>query len=362
VTLGAESSVLETELYDPPFPVEFAPPASVLDWGPRAILRGLPLSVAKYSTPALCKKVLELVPRFNPDLLWFDHAQLGLAAARLKRTTGVPTVIRAHNLEWKIFQRNAENTLNPLRRFALAREARLMAGFEQMVGGQVDAIISVSALEKEWFAQFNPPGKVLLMPAGFSNEIEALAPLGAKARILHVAPLDWVPNAEGLRWFLEKVLPAVRHENPLVEVDVVGRNPPEYLVAPFRQDPSVHFHGFVEDLSPFEKAASCLIVPLMAGGGVRIKILNAMAQGLPVVTTAVGCEGLPVQDGQHVLLADSPEGFARALVKILRAGPEVERMRLAAQGLVEREFSWQNLVAKCLNELQAGLIPIALDR
>lgn len=321
----------------------------------RALRDRLPLSVAKYSTPNFLSHIMDLIADYRPDVIWVDHAQLGLIAEKVQGLGSYLTLVRAHNLEWKIFERSADASSNLFRRALLRFEAIRMKRFEANLPGKVDGVVCISALERDWFCNNKPNGpsrisNIYLMPAGYSGHTRKLNPLHQQKRVLHVAPLDWAPNADGLRWLLQEVWPIVQAHIPDAVLNIVGRNPPADLIRTYAS-PAAKFHGFVEDILPFEEEAQCLVVPLHVGGGIRIKLLNAFARGIPVVTTNIGCEGLPVTDGTHAFVADEPEAFAAYIIRCLEADPFVHSMRERAYELVTKQMSWPHLMQSLLASL-----------
>ena len=159
--------------------------------------------------------------------------------------------------------------------------------------------------------------------------------------ITMVGDLFYVPNRDGARWFAERVLPEIRAAAPEAEFRVVGRHPDG--LRDLDESPGVSLRGFVRDVS-VELATTCLeVVPLHSGGGTRIKILEAFAHGVPLVTTSVGCEGIDVVDGAHVLIADDPPAFAAACLRLLRDPALRERLADAAFELYWERFRWEKI-------------------
>jgi glycosyltransferase involved in cell wall biosynthesis len=150
---------------------------------------------------------------------------------------------------------------------------------------------------------------------------------------------------DGIRWFVRAVLPQIRRERPDVEFDVLGANPPAEMLA-WNANRGVRVAGYVEDPSPFLASAGVFVVPLLAGGGMRVKILTAMAQGLPVVTTTIGCEGIGAVHGRHLLVADTPSDFAAATLRILAQPRLAEELGLNGRRLVEDRYSLPQLAAQ----------------
>jgi len=155
--------------------------------------------------------------------------------------------------------------------------------------------------------------------------------------------MDWLPNEDAIRYFTEQILPLVRQSVPGVTLTVVGRNPYPSLVELSKRDSSVIVTGRVEDVRPFMDEAAVYIVPLRIGGGTRLKIYEAMAMEKAIVSTSIGAEGLPVVDGEEIVLADTPEAFAAAVVKLLRDESLAAEIGRRAATKVRKDFGWDTV-------------------
>ena len=158
--------------------------------------------------------------------------------------------------------------------------------------------------------------------------------------------MDWMPNEDGILFFLKKVLPLIVLDVPDVSVTIVGRNPSSTLKRVVTQYPCARLTGRVEDVRPYLAEAEVCIVPLRVGSGTRLKIFEAMAMGKAVVTTTLGAEGLPVTHGKDIVIADSAEDFAASVVGLMRDRAVRNHIEVAARTLVEREYGWHS-VSEC---------------
>ncbi|HEX4935153.1 MAG TPA: glycosyltransferase, partial [Gemmatimonadaceae bacterium] len=167
---------------------------------------------------------------------------------------------------------------------------------------------------------------------------------GVEARdgeIVFTGSMDWMPNEEGIAWFVRDILPRIRREVPGAHLSIVGRNPTA-LVRSLGSE-AVEVTGTVPDIRPYLQRASAVVVPLRVGGGTRLKIFEAMAMECAIVSTTIGAEGLPVGDGEHLRIADTPEGFASAVVSILRDRAAARRLGEASAALVRQRFGWASV-------------------
>jgi polysaccharide biosynthesis protein PslH len=151
----------------------------------------------------------------------------------------------------------------------------------------------------------------------------------------------WPPNIDGIHWFLNEILPWIRQKRPNSVVDLVGARPPQSLIECGQKDSKINVTGYVPELLPYMEQAGVFVVPLRAGGGMRVKILEALARGLPLVTTTLGCEGIAVEDGRHVLIADTPEGFAAAVIRLLDDRSLADQLGHNGRELIENTYDYR---------------------
>ncbi|NTS43779.1 glycosyltransferase [Flavisolibacter sp. BT320] len=166
--------------------------------------------------------------------------------------------------------------------------------------------------------------------------------------LLFCGTLDYTPNHEGLTWFYEKVFPLVKKARPDITLTVIGKLNTPGMYITMKADPSIRFIGPVEEVQSYYRESILLVVPLLSGSGTRLKILEAMSMGSPVVSTAIGAEGLGLEDGRHIRLADNPEEFAKAILDLLADKAMFEQQRILARVFVETHYDWE-IIGKNLN-------------
>src|SRR5947199_3266174 len=173
--------------------------------------------------------------------------------------------------------------------------------------------------------------------------------------------MDWMPNDDGVLYFLRSVLPLIRREIPPLSFTIVGRKPSEKLRTAAAADPGVQVTGTVDDIRPYVEEGSVYVVPLRIGSGTRLKIFEAMAMGKAIVSTTLGAEGLPVSDGGDISIADSPEQFSSKVCQLLRDSEARRRLGSAARQLVEQHYSWSSVAAEFNNVLRR-VAPLTASR
>jgi glycosyltransferase involved in cell wall biosynthesis len=251
-------------------------------------------------------------------------------------------VLDDHNAVWQLTERLAEHAGDPLRRWLLRREARLLRGVEGAACRRAQLVLAVSPQDRAALRQVAGPA-ACIETVPIAVDVAQYAPLRATRqphpnRLLSIGTLFWPPNSAGLLWWLRFGYRQLQARCPDVTYDIVGARPPRALRRCVQAYAGVQLHGYVPDAGPFWATAGALAVPLLAGGGMRVKILAAMALGVPVVSTTIGAEGLAVRHGEHLLLADTPEAFAGACASVLREPALARHLAANAYRLVRERY------------------------
>lgn len=249
-----------------------------------------------------------------------------------------PVVLDEHNAVWLRVDRLRTHAPDPVRRWLLGREARLIRAAEANACQRAWVVLAVSEQDRDALrAIAGERANIVVTP--IVVDVSHYAPLRAARqpqpdRLLTIGTMFAPPNSEGVAWWLRAGYDQLRAARPGVAYDVVGPRPPASLRALAARHAGVRVHGYVDDPTPFWTGASVLAVPLLSGGGVRVKILEAMAAGVPVVSTTIGCEGLDVRDGEHLLIADTPTTFAQACATLLADSALAQRLADNAYRLI----------------------------
>ncbi len=231
-------------------------------------------------------------------------------------------ILDEHNAVWQVFERLSRGTRNPISRWLLGREAHIIRGIEGAACCRAQTVLAVSEQDQQALREVAGESALIeIVP--ITVDAEHFQPIWEARnpqpnRLLTIGTMFWLPNSEGVSWWLRQGYEHLRRLCPNVTYDVVGARPPHTLQMLAGRHAGVHLHGYVADVTPFWTSTGALAVPLLSGGGVRVKILEAMAMGIPVISTTIGCEGLAVRNGEHLLVADNPETFARACATVLR--------------------------------------------
>jgi polysaccharide biosynthesis protein PslH len=260
-----------------------------------------------------------------------------------ERVPGARKLLDAHNALWLLYKRLAATMGPGPRRWLLERDWRLLRRYEGAVCRAFDGVLAVS--EEDRAALEEAAGQrldVTVIPIAVDvDEVPEVTRAPDAHHLLHIGTMYWPPNIDGMQWFIREAYPLVRQQRPEVVLDVVGARPPEELTRLNGNGQGVNVTGYVKDPQPYLEQAAVFIVPLRAGGGMRVKILEALARGLPLVTTTLGCEGIAVRDGEHVLIADTPEAFARATLRLLTDRALADALGRAGRKLIEEVYDYR---------------------
>lgn len=288
-------------------------------------LRGLPLSVERNRSAAMTALASRRLGEGGYDAAFVDG---WLMAQYLPEGFAGLTLLHEHNAEYVMWRRQAEREGNPLLRALIALEYRRVRRYEASILPRFDAVFAVSEADRQALIELGArPERLRLLPnlpAPALLERPTLTYAATEPLILYFGTLSWQPNLQGLAYLLRTVFPLVRQRLPEVRLVIAGREAPPWLRRLARRTAGVEFLGPVEDAEPLYLRARLFVEASRSGGGTRLKVLNALARGLPVVTSPEGAEGLNLVTGEHLLVADDPQSMAEAVVRLM-VDPELWR-------------------------------------
>lgn len=322
-----------------------------LAWLGQSLLTAQPFLIVRDWAPAMIRRLAQLgldahdFDAIHADQLWM--APYALWAGQHARKAPPQLLLDQHNAVYRIPQRMAQATTNPVQRILLTLEACKVARYERTICRQFDHVTWVTAEDYQAVAELDPAAiQPLPLSAIIPICVDPVAepPIQrqpAPRRVTFIGGLHYPPNAQGICWFAQQVLPLVRQAVPDAILTVIGKQPPVQLQRLGIPAQNLAILGFVADLQPYLAESAALIVPLHAAGGMRVKILDGWRWGVPLVSTTVGAEGLHYQAGQNILIADTPAAFAHALIGLLQQ--PVIGMQLAGAGRawVTDHYNWQ---------------------
>jgi sugar transferase (PEP-CTERM/EpsH1 system associated) len=301
-----------------------------------------PYAIKKYESAAMLREISELERKNAFDLLVCDFLA---PAGNVPRSLNTPVVLFQHNVEAMIWKRHYEVQTNPIKKAYLYGQWQKMRRFEKEMCRRFDRVIAVSADDRDQMKREYGAEAVYDVPTGVDTEF--FRPSGAVQPATHnivfTGSMDWLPNEDAIRYFMREIMPLIKAKVPDATLTVVGRNPPAALVDLSKEDPALVITGRVDDVRPYIEGAAVYIVPLRIGGGTRLKIFEAMAMEKAVVSTTVGAEGLPLTNGVELLLADEPQTFADAVIKLFGDSQYATELGQRAASVVRENHGWRQV-------------------
>lgn len=308
-----------------------------------------PFVIGRDAVGAMKKAVRARLGARRFDAVHIDHLQM--AQYVLPRRSPVKLILDHHNVESQIIERMSQNTPSKPMRIYAAHEWPKLQRYELNVCRQVDRVLVVSNEDAATLRKLAPDLRnITVVPIGVDGDYFQPVPRFPDPKtLLSIGTMYWPPNVDSLIWFYDTVYPQIKAEVPDVHLSIVGADPVEKILRLAREDNSVTVPGYVEDVRPTATDCAAFIVPLRSGSGMRVKILNAMSMALPVVSTTVGAEGIAATANKNIMVADTPDAFARACIKLLQDPARGTEIGEEARTLVEQTYSWHAVGEELLN-------------
>lgn len=321
----------------------------------RSLLNGQPFLIARDHVAAMQATVRGLLAREHFDVVHAD--QLAMAQyADLAR--GPKKVLDNHNAMWSLVQRLWQQETFLPRKLVLDREWRATRRYEAEIVKRFDHTFCVTAEDSHLLrAVLNDETRPIITPIPICIDAPAFPAVETNPgthNTICIGGMFYPPNVDGVLWYAREVLPLLRREVPDTRFHVVGARPDPAILAQAERDSSIDVTGYVQDTTPLLRDSAVFVVPLRSGGGMRVKILEAWARGMAVVSTRIGCEGIEVRNGENILLADTPEEFARAALRLVCDPALAREVGAAGRRWVESHYNWRVRYAE-FSEVYAGL-------
>jgi glycosyltransferase involved in cell wall biosynthesis len=321
-----------------------------------SLLSPLPYTAAKFSGRAARRSIREILESERFDLILANFAFLAyLVPADLARHT--PMVLDEHESEGLLYRQYLRQGGLAQRAFALLNLGKLF-WYQKAFSSRIVAMLSASDREAD-FARTFLPHRVKLWTVPNGVDTNFFTPSAAENQdrpcIVFCAGFAVYRSCEAALWFTRQVFPLIKKAIPDAELWLVGSSPPAE-VRQLAEFADVHVTGTVEDVRPFYARATVAVTPYRYATGVMLKLFEAMASGVPLVSTTIGCQGIDVRNGQHLLVADTANTFADRVIELLRNPGQRRAMAACARHLIEREYSWKKIVG----DLEPRLADLAL--
>jgi glycosyltransferase involved in cell wall biosynthesis len=297
-----------------------------------------PYNATRFYSTKFRKKLVEILHKFKPDVVQLEGPYMGYYIQTIKQHSVATVSLRAHNVENEIWQRKAMNTLNPFQKFYFVLLSSRIKQLEKKVLEKTDLMVAISERDRNQLRQLFEV-KSITVPTGL-NSYRYPTPKNPRfPSLFFIGALDWMPNQEGLTWFIESVFLRLIQKQPEIQFHIAGRNAPVWLEEKLKEysDRGIIYHGEVENAYEYMNRYAIFISPLLTGSGIRIKILEGMMMQRAIVATSLAAEGIPVSDRKNILIADSPGEMLDTLLELTK-----NREKYNAIAKNSREFVIEN--------------------
>jgi len=290
--------------------------------------------------------LLSILKADDYDIVQLETLFITPYLATIRKHSTAKIILRSHNIEHLIWKRVAQITSNPLKKGYLNHLWKTLRKFELDNLNNYDGIVAITRNDADFFAKNGCTIPIISIPFGIrldrfnpKNEIKTDFP-----SLFHIGAMNWIPNIEGIKWFLENVWPQVNQEFPDLKFYVAGREMPQWLTETGLNN--VEVVGEVEDAFAFMASKAIEIVPLFSGSGIRIKIIEGMAAGKAVISTTIGAEGINVESGKNIILADTSEDFANAIRNCVNDEAFCSSLGIEARKLIQKDHDNNKLIGR----------------
>lgn len=304
----------------------------------RSLMAGRAYILDRFQSAEFGKKLDDLLHRKRYDIVQLETIYLAHYLPILRKHRNLAVSLRAHNVEHEIWERVAANTKNLLKKWYLKNQNRHLKKFEVSLLNQFDVLLAITARDLGVFRALGYRNAAVTVPVGINlvdypidNQEFAL-----ENNLSFIGALDWMPNQQGVVWFLENVWKKLTPDYPKSKFRIAGKNTPTWLKA--RQGGSVEVLGEVPDAKAFILQQPISVAPLFSGSGIKVKVLEGMALGRTVITTSIGAEGIPAVPGEHFLLADNAESFASQLKFCFENPAKMREIGISARQFIRENF------------------------
>ena len=323
----------------------------------RRIMSGQPMDTKFYFLPAMVEKMEEVLSTHVFDIIQIEHSYMASYLEVIPKNVVSKKVLTFIDVESARLHKMLKMEKNPYWRLRYLLNWLPMRRWEARIATIVDKCITTSQVDKERLQSISKFASVSVIPNGVDVDLLKPLPFTMQSKILlFVGTLQYPPNVDAASYFAREVFPYVVRQIPDATFVIVGSHPPE-KIQKLGREKNIVVSGWVEDIRPYYEQSAVCVVPLRAGGGTRLKILEAMALGRPVVSTSIGCEGLDVTEGRDILIADTTTEFAAATVRLLMDAALQGQLSHNARRLVETRYGWEAIgedLIRVYSDLAAG--------
>jgi glycosyltransferase involved in cell wall biosynthesis len=303
-------------------------------------------NISRFFSTDFDLRIMKLLRREQFDVVHLESLFMTVYLGTIRRYSKAPVVLRSHNLEYVIWEKIANGTRNSLKRTYLKYLSKKLKQYELKMLNEVTGVAAISEEDKQRFIELGTVKPIATIPFGLDlSAYNAEVDTAPELALFHLGAMDWSPNLEGILWFLQEVWHSIHARHPHLKLYLAGRNMPSDLLD--NSYPNVEVIGEVDDAKRFMKSKAIMIVPLLSGGGVRVKIIEGLALAKPIISTSIGAEGVDCVDHEQLLIADTPDQWVEAIDELI--GNATLRDELGRNGRKHAEnFHNQRIIEKLI--------------
>lgn len=303
-----------------------------------SFLQGKSYILDRFKSSDFEGKLTDLLRNKRYDVVQFETIYLAHYTSVVRKHAGIILSLRAHNVEHEIWERVASNTNNALKKWYLSNQNKHLKQFETQMLNEFDVLLAITGRDLEAFRSMCFKNEGIVTPVGINLADYPIdnQQVADGSSISFIGALDWMPNQHGVVWFLEKVWQSVRQKHPEAEFHIAGKNTPIWLID--KAGASAKVHGEVPNAKEFIRQHQVLVAPLFSGSGIKIKVLEGMALARTVITTSIGAEGIPAENGKHLLIADTASAFEKHINWCFENPAQAAEIGKAAREFIRQHF------------------------
>jgi glycosyltransferase involved in cell wall biosynthesis len=325
-----------------------------LFWIAKYFLQGIPIEYRYLKSEGFARKLHNLTEEIDFDIVHILPSPMGIYLDYLQLRPSCRKILGFFDANSSRFSRISKIQSNPYRKIRNRLFSIMVDRWESKTAQRFDSLEVVSELDRKMLHHLNPRIRIDVIPNGVDTNLYQPLPRQVETpTLLFIGKMDYFPCTDAVLFFSKEIFPLVQRGLPRTKLLIVGDNPPPEILQ--LESESTHVTGRVKDILPYYQRSSVCVVPLRAAGGTRLKILEAMALGRPVVSTSIGCEGLDIINEEHLLVADTPERFSEQIIRLLTDHDLYCGISANARQLVLSRYDWDS-IANRMSSVYAELV------
>ncbi|MES9969197.1 MAG: glycosyltransferase family 4 protein [Candidatus Thiodiazotropha sp.] len=310
----------------------------------------LPFSVLAHKSYKLRKKIEQLINDNNIDIVHIDTVGLSQYKQFIK---DIPCLVTHHNIESSLMARRSKVESTWFTRYYVAKQSEKLRAYEASESAKYPVNAMMSKTDAEELKEMSPGVNTVIVPNGVDIEYFKNLKEEEENAIIYTGGMNMFANKDAVMYLINDIWPAVKVKIPDIKFYIIGQDPPKELISYASTDPGIQVLGYVDDIRPYVAKSAIYVVPLRVGGGTRLKVLDALAQGKAIVSTSIGSEGIEVSDRNNVYLEDSAEGFASSIVELINDEERRKELGNQARKLAEQKYAWPSIATKLIDAYQS---------